>query len=288
MLSQIEQVFLFLMIFFIMFGVGSSLVKKDFEEVLTIKKAWGIGMISQFLLMPLLGFLIVSLFHFPDEIIIGILVISSSPGGSTSNLFTYFSRGQTALSIVMTVTSTIGSFALMPLSLWFYLKYLKNIDVIIPYKNILISLAMVITPVAIGFLVRLKRPKAAALLEKLAQYCGLAVIFVMIIIWIPRVVGGLDIDSLPKYISVVGLNLGGIFAGFLISKCFGLSTKASRAVMFETGIQNAPLAFAIVLLSFPDDKSALIGEVPLLYGAVSVGVGILFTIIFRVQSRPVA
>ena len=281
MLSQIEQVFLFLMIFFIMFGVGSSLVKKDFEEVLTIKKAWGIGMISQFLLMPLLGFLIISLYDFPDEIVVGVLVISSSPGGSTSNLFTYFSRGQTALSIVMTVTSTIGSFALMPLSLWFYLKYLKNIDVVIPYKNILISLAMIITPVAIGFLIRLKSHRIASLLERLAQYCGLIVIVVMIIIWIPRVVGGLDSESLPKYLSIVGLNIGGILAGYLLSICFKLTKKATRAVMFETGIQNAPLAFAIVLLSFPDDKATLIGEVPLLYGAVSVGVGIIFTLILR-------
>lgn len=281
MLSQVEQIFLFLMIFFIMFGVGSSLIMKDFEEVLKVKKAWGVGMISQFLLMPLLGFIIISSYDFPEEVIVGILIISSSPGGSTSNLFTYFSRGQTALSIVMTIASTIGSFALMPISLWFYLKYLKNISVSIPYMNILMSLSIIITPVAIGLIVRRKRPQLAQILEKIAQYCGLIVILVMIIIWIPRVVGGLDINSLPKYISVVTLNIGGLLAGYLISRCFGLTKKARRAVIFETGIQNAPLAFAIILISFSKADAAMMGEVPLLYGAVSVGIGIVLTLFLR-------
>jgi BASS family bile acid:Na+ symporter len=95
------------MIFVIMLGMGASLTPRDFW--LALKRPYGlmIGVVSQYGFMPLIGFLLITILPEPSAIAVGVLIMACMPGGTTSNIFTYFSKGNLALSVLMTVTSTV-------------------------------------------------------------------------------------------------------------------------------------------------------------------------------------
>jgi BASS family bile acid:Na+ symporter len=108
------------MIFVIMLGMGASLTPRDFW--LALKRPYGlmIGVVSQYGFMPFIGFLWRSRLPCPEPIAIGLLIMACMPGGTTSNIFTYFSKGNLALSVLMTVTSTVFGVMLIPIVLLIY------------------------------------------------------------------------------------------------------------------------------------------------------------------------
>src|SRR6056297_2017850 len=120
MVGAFEQAILAIMIFVIMLGMGASLTPRDFY--LALKRPYGlaIGVVSQYGFMPFIGFLLVSFLTFPEAIAVGVLIMSCMPGGTTSNIFTYFSKGNLALSVLMTVTSTVAGVVLIPIILVIY------------------------------------------------------------------------------------------------------------------------------------------------------------------------
>jgi BASS family bile acid:Na+ symporter len=106
------------MIFVIMLGMGASLTPRDFW--LALKRPYGlmIGVVSQYGFMPLIGFLMITLLPEPSPS--AVLIMACMPGGTTSNIFTYFSKGNLALSVLMTVTSTVFGVLLIPIVLLIY------------------------------------------------------------------------------------------------------------------------------------------------------------------------
>src|SRR5690625_6440667 len=115
-----DQLLLGLMIFVIMFGMGSSLTTDDFRAVARRPRGVLIGFLSQFGLMPFIAWSLAVLLNLPPGFAIALILIGCLPGGTTSNMFTYFSRGSVALSIAMTTASTLAALVMMPLLLEFY------------------------------------------------------------------------------------------------------------------------------------------------------------------------
>jgi hypothetical protein len=120
-----DQALLAIMIFVIMLGMGASLTVDDFRAVARKPKGVFIGFISQFGLMPFIAFGLATILNFPPAFAIALILIGCLPGGTTSNMFTYFARGSVALSISMTTASTILALFMMPILLklytsWFY------------------------------------------------------------------------------------------------------------------------------------------------------------------------
>ncbi len=115
MVGAFEQALLALMICVIMLGMGASLTPRDFY--LALKRPYGlaIGVVSQYGFMPFIGFVLITLLPLPRAVAVGVLIMSCMPGGTTSNIFTYFSKGNLALSVLMTVTSTIFGVILIPI-----------------------------------------------------------------------------------------------------------------------------------------------------------------------------
>ena len=124
--TPFEQNLLVILVFVIMFGLGAGLTPKDFR--LAFRRPWGlvIGWVTQFGLMPLLTFGLISLvlFQLPLEyaapVALGALLMGSVPAGTTSNIFTYFSKGNLALSVIMTTHSTLWALLMTPLVLVLY------------------------------------------------------------------------------------------------------------------------------------------------------------------------
>jgi bile acid:Na+ symporter, BASS family len=278
MVGPLEQAILALMIFVIMLGMGASLTPRDF--VLALKRPYGlfIGLVSQYGFMPFIAFLLALLLPVSEPIKIGILIMGCMPGGTTSNIFTYFSKGNLALSVLMTVNSTVFGVLLIPLLL---VLYAGALDLDIPRENIIVTLVLLLVPVAIGMGLR----KLNANIGAVTEFGGslLAVVFILFLIlsWIPRNWEFLMTTGWATYFAAIGLGVFGFILGYGFSTLLKLHPRNSRTIALETGIQNGPLAIAIIAFTFAGAEAQSYMAVPALYSLFIVITSTLLTLWFR-------
>lgn len=288
--NEFEQTLLRIFILVIMFGLGAGLTPKDFG--LAIKRPWGlvIGWVTQFGIMPLVAYLLVLVVLLPFTqgpgvafIALGALIMGSVPAGTTSNLFTYFSKGNLALSVTMTVNSTLWAFVMTPLVLWFYTNLLDlDETVTIEFGELAIVIVGLVIPVALGMLVRRLSANAGAVLELIGGIFGVLFIPFLIAIWVPRNWQLLLITEWPTYGVAIGLGLVGITVAYIIAKAIRLHPMNARTVALETGIQNGPLAIAVIVAVYIDSPGLdQILLIPALYSLFIVIISTLVTLVFR-------
>ncbi|MEM6741987.1 MAG: bile acid:sodium symporter family protein [Pseudomonadota bacterium] len=278
MVGPLEQAVLALMIFVIMLGMGASLTPRDFYLALRRPYGLAIGVISQYGFMPFIGFLLATFLVVPEAIAIGILIMACMPGGTTSNIFTYFSKGNLALSVLMTVTSTVFGVILIPLVLWIYATAL---DLDIPRENIIATLILLLVPVGIGMILRRVSANVGAVTEFFGSALALFFILFLVVSWIPRNFQFLLETSSATYIASIGLGVFGITIGYVFARALRLHPRNARTVALETGIQNGPLAVAIIAFTFAGTEAQSYMAVPVLYSLFIVIVSTLVTLVFR-------
>ena len=278
MVDEFTQTLLGIMVAVIMLGMGASLTPRDFY--LALKRPYGlaIGVISQYGIMPLLGFGLAMVLMVPETIAIGILIMACMPGGTTSNIFTYFSKGNLALSVLMTVTSTVTGVVLIPLIL---LVYAAALDLEIPREDIITVLIVLLVPVAIGMSLRKLNANVGAVTEFVGSVLALFFILFIALTWVPQNWQFLLNTTPATYTAAIGLGLVGITIGYLFAKSLRLHPRNARTVALETGIQNGPLAIAIIVFTFPPEQQQAIMAVPALYSLFIVLVSTGVTLVFR-------
>jgi bile acid transporter len=288
--NEFEQSLLRIFILIIMFGLGAGLTPKDFG--LALRRPWGliIGWLTQFGIMPLTAYVLVVavLIPFtegPDVLFIalGALIMGAVPAGTTSNLFTYFSKGNLALSVTMTVNSTLWAFVMTPFMLWIY-SSLLNFDesLSINFSELAIVIVGLIIPVALGMLVRRLSANAGAVLELVGGIFGLLFIPFLIAIWVPRNWQLLLTTEWPTYAVAIGLGAVGITVAYFIAKAIRIHPMNVRTIALETGIQNGPLAIAVIVAVYIDSPGLdSILLVPALYSLFIVLISTVVTFIFR-------
>ncbi|QPH54867.1 bile acid:sodium symporter [Pontivivens ytuae] len=278
MVGPLEQAVLAAMIFVIMLGMGASLTPRDF--LLAFRRPYGlmVGVVSQYGFMPLIGFLLALMLPVPEVVAIGILIMSCMPGGTTSNMFTYFSKGNLALSLLMTVTSTVFGVLLIPLVL---VLYGAALDVDIPRENVIATLVLLLVPVGVGMVLRRINANTGAVTEFAGSALALFFILFLVVSWIPRNWGFLLSTGWPTYAASIGLGLVGITVGYFFARALQLHPRNARTVALETGIQNGPLAVAIVAFTWPADEAQAVMAVPVLYSLFIVIVSAAVTLVFR-------
>jgi bile acid:Na+ symporter, BASS family len=278
MVGAFEQVLLALIIAFIMLGMGASLTLKDF--VLALKRPYGlfIGLMSQYGFMPLIAFALAATLPVSNEIKIGLLIVGCMPGGTTSNIFTYFSKGNLALSVLMTVNSTVFGVVLIPLLL---VLYAAGLNITIPAANIVVTLFLLLVPVAIGMALRRWNANIGALVELGGGALGLFFIAFIAVSWVPRNWQFLLGTPLSVFAGAIGLGVLGFLFGYLFSMLLRLHPRNARTIALETGIQNGPLAIAIVVLTFSGTQQQAIMAVPALYSLFIVITASMVTLWWR-------
>jgi BASS family bile acid:Na+ symporter len=288
--NELEQTLLRVFIVIIMFGLGAGLTPKDFG--LAIKRPWGlvIGWVTQFGIMPFVAYLLIVTILFPFSmgpniawIALGALIMGSVPAGTTSNLFTYFSKGNLALSVTMTVNSTLWAFVMTPLVLVIYANFLGlNESVTIEFGELALVIGGLVVPVALGMILRRLSANVGAALELVGGIFGVLFIPFLIAIWVPRNWQLLMITEWPTYVVSIGLGLVGITVAYWIAKAIRLHPMNARTVALETGIQNGPLAIAVVVAIYIDNPYVdEILLVPALYSLFIVLVSTAVTFWFR-------
>jgi bile acid:Na+ symporter, BASS family len=285
MVGAFEQAVLAAMIFVIMLGMGASLTPRDF--VLAIKRPYGmlIGLLSQYGFMPLIALTLALALPVSDPVKIGIVIMGCMPGGTTSNIFTYFSRGNLALSVLMTVNSTVVGVVAIPLLILASVKVLATaggMSLVVPTQNIIVTLILLLVPVVIGMTIRRWNANVGALVELTGGALGVG--FILLLSWVPRNWQFLLGTPLSVFISAIGLGVLGFLFGYVFSTLLKLHPRNARTIALETGIQNGPLAIAIVAFTFVGPLAPIqqqVMAIPALYSLFIVITSTMLTLWFR-------
>lgn len=293
LLNSAEQGLLAVMIIIIMFGMGASLTPRDFREALRQPKGMLIGFLSQFGLMPLIAFGLAVLLSLSPPQAIALIMIGCLPGGTTSNMFAYFARGSVALSVSMTAASTMLALIMMPLLLDLYASgFAGQIDAsmlaegaeegfVIPYINIIVALFLVLIPVVSGMFLRHRAPDWAKVAEDTAGFMAVLVILFLISSVTVRHAGLFVQTPWTIYAAAVGVGISGFLFGYGFAGVWRIEPRQRRAISLETGIQNGPIAFAVILLSFQEPLRSQMLWLPILYSTFVVLSASLVTLYFR-------
>ncbi len=288
MLTPTESNLLILMTFVIMFGLGCTLSIKDFKEAAKHPKPALVGFLSQYLIMPALAFGMAKLFNFSDPVAIGLIIVACCPSGTTSSLFNYFAKGDLALSISLSTLTTTVALLAMPILLSIYAGPFTSDLIQIDLAKVIGSLLICLLPVAGGMYLKSKSDRWGKNMEETGGALGIVVIIFLIISWLPRNIDRmLNPEETSPFILVASifLGLGGFLFGYYFSRVLGMDKRKSRTVSLETGIQNGPLAFAIITLSFSAQVSGDILWPALLYSFFIVNTSAIVTYLIQRSTR---
>lgn len=288
--NEFEQSLLRIFILIIMFGLGAGLTPKDFS--LALRRPWGlaVGWVAQFGIMPLTAYVLIVAVLIPFSppegvlfIALGALIMGAVPAGTTSNLFTYFSKGNVALSVTMTVNSTLWAFIMTPLALWAYSNLLGlDESLSVPPGELATVIVGLIIPVGIGMLIRKLSANIGSMIELIGSVFGLLFIPFLIAVWVPRNWQLLLDTQWPTYVVAIGLGAVGITAAYFMSKALRLHPANARTIALEAGINNGPLAIAVIVAVYIDNPGLdQILLVPALYSLFIVLLSTVVTLFFR-------
>lgn len=231
----------------IMFGMGMSLKFDDFKIVFSRPKDVIIGCLAQFTIMPLLAWVLSRLFALDQALAVGVILVGCCPGGTASNVITYLAKGDLALSVGMTATSTVLAPVLTPLLVWLLAGQSVDVDV----AGMLLSILwVVILPIVTGLIVKWFWPKfTERATDYLPAVSSLAIAFIVSVI-ISVNAQKLLMGGFVIILVVVLHNLSGLCLGWFLGRVLRLSDAKRRAISIEVGMQNSGLASSLANLHF--------------------------------------
>ena len=231
----------------IMFGMGLTLNIDDFKVVFSRPKDVLVGCLAQFTIMPLMAWVLTKVFSLPEELALGVILVGCCPGGTASNVITYLAKGDLALSVGMTATSTLLAPLMTPFLTWLMAGTFVEVDTV----GMLLSIVyVVIAPIVVGFLIQKFLPTFTR--HAVAYLPAFSTLMITMVVGI---VVGHNADKLLTgglivILVVVLHNLSGIALGYGIGRMLGLTHAKRTAISIEVGMQNSGLASSLATLHF--------------------------------------
>ena len=236
-----------LLLGFAMFGMGMTINANDFKNILRHPKDVLIGCLAQFLVMPLISYLLAVTFNLPTPIAIGVILVGCCPGGTASNIITHIAGGDTTLSVSMTVVSTLLCPILTPL--WIYMLAGQWVDVSI-LSMITSVVKVVLVPIILGIIINYKMKNKKEYLSSVMPLVSVVSVLLLIAGIVASNKEQLLICGSTVFIIVILHNVIGMLLGFVIAKLFKMDLPKSTAVCVEVGMQNSGLAVSLALSNF--------------------------------------
>ena len=231
----------------IMFGMGLTLKPEDFHVVFSRPKDVLIGCLAQFTVMPLLAFALSRLFGLDEALTIGVVLVGCCPGGTASNVITYLAKGDLALSVGMTATSTLLAPLLTPLLVLLLVGETVDVNVV---GMLLSILWVVILPIVLGLLVKRLLPKATERATVYLPAVSSIAICLIVMIVIAANAHKLLAGGWVVVLVVMLHNILGLAVGYLIGLLLKMTPAKRRAISVEVGMQNSGLASSLATLHF--------------------------------------
>lgn len=236
----------------VMFGMGMTLKLSDFKIVFSRPKDVLVGCLAQFTIMPALAWLLAYGFGLPPELAVGVVLVGTCPGGTSSNVMTYLAKGDVALSVGMTMVSTLLAPFITPLLTWALAGQWLEISL---YSMMISIVKVVLVPIVLGLVCN--RLFSTAVRQAVKVLPLISVIAIVLI------VGGVVAVSAERIMQtgmlvmmvVICHNMLGYLLGFLIGKMLHLEISKSKAIAIEVGMQNSGLATALAVKHFTPEAA---------------------------------
>ncbi|MFA6643841.1 MAG: bile acid:sodium symporter family protein [Bacteroidales bacterium] len=241
-----------LAIAFIMFGVALSIRPGHFRSVFLNPKPVVLGAVSQYVILPALTYLLVLIIRPSTPVALGMILVSSCPGGNVSNLISSISKANITLSVSLTTITTIMSLIMTPFNFAFWGGlYAKHSPLLVPitidpiemFRTVFLILGV---PVILGMFVGMKFPKFSKRMDKPIQTAS-------VIFFIGFIVAALagNFSIFLKYIHLIFLlvlvhNGLALFSGYSLPRLLKVNERDCRTISIETGIQNSGLGLALI------------------------------------------
>jgi len=239
----------------LMLGLGLGLTPSDFKRVADHPKDFIVGFTCQLILLPIIAFALIKIFHTPVELALGVMIIAAAPGGVTSNVLTKFANGDVALSVSLTAIISLISIISVPFIIFQSVDLLNISYSIKDISMVSISLKMffvVTAPIIIGMIIRKLAPNFIIKRALLVQRTSIALfILVFVTIYIE------EWDNIISFIARAGsvtlaLNIIMMIVGYYVAKFFITGIKQRRCISLECGLQNGTLAVFVSTQIFDD------------------------------------
>jgi len=306
---DVVTILIYVILVIIMYGLGCTLTWEEIYAIMKYKRAFVIGVSSQYGFMPFIGWCLSQMFELNTSTALGLIMLCSAPGGAFSNFFCYHSNGNLGLSIAMTGFSTLAAFGMMPLMLWVWADQVNGFkdpedigSFDMDYSGLVITLVICIAPVLLGTYTRStdwsKSEVKGYCCKKtkkerwqwfgwVSSITGASFIVIALAVGIYRYKENVFKEWRVVIASSLIIPFGSAF-GYVISRVCQLAHKEAVTVAWETGLQNLGLTIAIIEISFEDegtpDKREVL-KVPM-HAAILyyIEIGILF-LIFKLVNQ---
>lgn len=232
-----------------MFGLGLTLSIGDFTRIVNYPKAVALGLVCQMVVLPFACIGITRLFNLSPELAVGLILLSASPGGVTSNFYTHLAKGDLVLNITLTAFGSLLCIFTLPLIINFSMEMIMEKSTYIPlqFSKVLQMFTIILLPVSIGMFIRRKKLSLAVSLQKPVKFFSLVFLILLILFQVVK-----ERENIASYwqqagLAVLSFNLFSMALGFFMPRFFNIPVKQSIAISMGSGIRNSALSIAIAL-----------------------------------------
>lgn len=275
-----------------MLGMGATLTPRDFLEIVRAPKGFGAGIVLQLLGVPLLCWLFLTSAPLGAGVAIGLALCAAIPGGTVSNIFTYFARGDIALSIALTAVATLACLVLTPLVLGLLIAEHMPADFQMPAARIALEIGLfLLLPLLAGMAVLRLLPTMA---PGFSKFCIRGSLFVILLIVVGALgAGRLDLEAfgMLNVLVVLGFLVVLTVASATLPRAMGLKSAEVTAINIEVAVRNTNLGLLIKASLFPavvgvaDPVGDNVLFTVLLYGGLMLLVGAVLIVLGRRQQQ---
>lgn len=240
----------------IMFGVALGITMEDFKRLFQNPKIVITGIVSQFIMLPLVTFIFIVLVKPYPSVALGMMMVAACPGGNISNFMTQYAKGNAALSVSLTAFATLVSLVMTPFNLHFWGNLYEPTSLILQKVSLdpleLVKLVTLIlgVPLVLGMWVRSRKPELSVKLSKILKPVSLIIFMIFIVLAFSD-----NFDIFMNYVHhvlvlVIVHNLLALMTGFYFAKAMRLSYRNQKTLSIETGIQNSGLGLLLIFTFF--------------------------------------
>jgi bile acid:Na+ symporter, BASS family len=264
----------------LMFGMGTGLSVNDFVGVVKMPRGVIAGVMCHYIIMPVVAFTITRIFHFPDEVSAGIILIGSCPNGLASNVMTYLARANLALSVTLTAISTFIAPFVTPL----FMQLLAGQYVEIHFWSMVWDITkIVIIPITAGLIFNRFLHGRFKILDDIMPTISMLSIGLIIVVITAAGRDGLLVVGGYLILAVLIHNVSGYFLGYWSARLLRMQEKDCRTIAIEVGLQNAGLGSGLALAM---GKLATVGLAPAIFAPIMNITGSSLALWWRARPLP--
>lgn len=230
-----------------MFGMGMTISASDFKNILRHPKDVIIGCAAQFLIMPIVSYLLAVAFKLPAPLALGVILVGCCPGGTASNIITHIANGDTTLSVSMTVVSTLLCPIITPVWIYMLAGQWVEISLLSMFTSVV---KVVLVPIILGVFVNYQMKDKKEYLSSVMPLISVFSVLLLIAGIVASSKEQILASGIIVFVIVILHNVIGMAFGFMIARVFKMNLRKSSAVCIEVGMQNSGLAVSLAVSNF--------------------------------------